>query len=162
MEAKGGETNYKTGGGVFTFINENEYMQSLQVTPSEKDYEVQIELGNRTEETEIGIAIWYTEKHMTGIGIQGDEVIARIRKGGRPIKGIEGEKVRFLKIRLKDQCVNFFYSMDGVKWTMNERTQEVSAFTNNALGGSSYLRPAIYAKGIGKASISSFKYEPVK
>ncbi len=52
--------------------------------------------------------------------------------------------------------------MDGVKWTMSERTQEVSAYTNNALGGSSYLRPAIYAKGIGKASIRSFKYKAVK
>jgi len=162
MEARGGETNYKLGGGEFTFINENENMQALQVTPSEKDYEVQIELGNRSEETEIGIAIWYTEKHMIGIGIKGDEVIAQIRKGGRPIKGVEGEKVRFLKVRLKDQCVNFFYSMDGVKWTMNERTQEVSAYTNNALGGSSYLRPAIYTKGIGKASINSFKYKAVK
>ena len=99
---------------------------------------------------------------MTGIGIKGDEVIARIRKGGRPDMGVEGEKVRFLKVRLKDQCVNFFYSMDGVNWTMNERTQEVSAYTNNALGGSSYLRPAIYAKGIGKTNIKSFKYKPVK
>ncbi len=78
------------------------------------------------------------------------------------VSRVEGETVRFLKIRLKDQCVNFFYSMDGVNWTMNERTQEVSAYTNNALGGSSYLRPAIYAKGIGKASISSFKYKQVK
>jgi xylan 1,4-beta-xylosidase len=162
MEARGEETNYMTGGGEFTFINENEYIQTLQVTPSEKDYEVQIELGSRSGQTEVGIAIWYSETHMAGIGIQGDEVIVRIRKGGRPIKGVEGEKVRFLKVRLKDQCVNFFYSLDGVKWTMSERTQEVSAYTNNALGGSSYLRPAIYTKGIGKASISSFKYEPVK
>jgi len=137
-------------------------MQTLQVSPSDKDYEVQIELGNRSGQTEVGIALWYTEKHMTGIGVQGNEVIVRIRKGGRPAKGAEGEKVRFLKVRLKDQCVNFFYSMDGVRWTMNERTQEVSAYTNNALGGSSYLRPAIYAKGIGKASINSFKYKPVK
>jgi beta-xylosidase len=137
-------------------------MQTLQVNPSEKDYEVRIELGNRSRQTEVGIAIWYSETHMTGIGIQGDEVIARIRKGGRPVKGVEGEKVRFLKIRLKDQCVNFFYSLDGIKWTMNERTQEVSAYTNNALGGSSYLRPAIYAKGIGKAAITSFKYKAVK
>jgi len=52
--------------------------------------------------------------------------------------------------------------MDGIKWTMLGRSLEVSAYTNNALGGYSYLRPVIYAKGTGKASINSFKYEPVK
>jgi beta-xylosidase len=159
MEASGGETNYKLSGGEFTFINEIDYIQALQVTPAEKDYEVQIELGNRSEQTEVGLAIWYTDKHMTGIGVKGDEVIIQTRKGGKTIKGVEGEKVRFLKVLLKDQCVNFFYSMDGANWTMSERTLEVSAYTNNALGGSSYLRPAIYAKGIGKASINSFKYK---
>lgn len=138
-------------------------MQTLQVSPSDKDYEVRIELGNRSGQTEVGIAIWYSETHMAGIGIQGDKVILRSHHGGeRPIKGVEGEKVRFLKIRLKDQCVNFSYSMDGINWTMHERSLEVSAYTHNAFGSFSYLRPAIYARGIGKASINSFKYKPVK
>jgi beta-xylosidase len=162
-EEEWGETNYKLGGGEFTFINKNEYMQTLQVSPSDKDYEVQIELGNRSGQTEVGIAIWFTETHMAGIGIQGDMVILRSHHGGkRPIKGIEGEKVRFLKIRLKDQCVNFSYSLDGIKWTMLGRSLEVSAYTHNVLGSASYLRPAIYTRGIGKASINSFKYKAAK
>jgi hypothetical protein len=79
-------------------------MQTLQVSPSDKDYEVQIELGNRSGQSEVGIAIWYSETHMAGIGVQGDEVVLRAHHGGRrPIRGAEGEKVRFLKIHLKDQ-----------------------------------------------------------
>lgn len=162
-EEEWGENNYKLGGGDFTFINKNEYMQTLQVSPSDKDYEVQIELGSRSGQTEVGLAIWYSEIHMAGIGIQGDDVFLRSHHGGkRPIKGIEGEKLRFLKIRLKDQCVNFFYSMDGAEWIMLDRSLEVSAYTHNVLGSSSYLRPAIYASGIGMASVNSFKYEPVR
>jgi beta-xylosidase len=157
-----GETNYKTGGGEFTFINENEYTQTLQASPSEKDYEVKIELGNRSGETEIGIAIWYSETHMAGIGVQGDKVIVRTHRGARPVKGLEAEKATFLKVRLKDQCVDFYYSTDGNNWTKHDSSQEVSAYTNNVVGGFSYLRPAIYASGPGKASIYSFKYEPVK
>jgi beta-xylosidase len=158
-----GKTDYKLGGGEFTFINKNEYMQTLQVNPSDKDYEVQIELGNRSGQTEVGIAIWYSETHVAGIGAQGNEVFLRAHHGGKkPIRGVEGEKVRFLKIRLKDQCTSFFYSTNGTQWTMHDRSLEVSAYTHNAFGGFSYLRPAIYARGIGKASIDSFKYKPVK
>ncbi|MCP4614119.1 MAG: family 43 glycosylhydrolase [Planctomycetes bacterium] len=162
-EEEWGETNYELGSGEFTFINKNEYMQTLQVSPSDKNYEVQIELGSRSRQTEVGIAIWYSETHMAGIGVQGDEVILRSHHGGkRPIKGVEGEKVRFLKIHLEDQCASFFYSTDGIKWTMHDRSLEVSAYTHNALGGFSYLRPAIYASGKGKASINFFKFKPVK
>lgn len=160
-EEAGGETNYKLGGGEFTFINENEFMQTLQANPSDKDYEVQIELGNRSGQTEVGIAVWYSETHMAGIGVLGNEVFVRahnFRRSNSPVNGVEGEKVRFLKIRFKGQCASFFYSTDGTNWAMYEASREMSAYTTNVLGGSSYLRPAIYVRGTGKASINSFRY----
>ncbi|MCC9643850.1 family 43 glycosylhydrolase [Rhodopirellula sp. JC740] len=152
---------HHVGEGQFVFQNPDERMRTLQVIPPEKNYDVRIEIGDQDPDVELGLSIWYSEARLAGVAVQNNRVIMRLNDSRRSFRGVRGEKIRFLRVTLSNMTANLYVSEDGEDWTKCSRTFELSGYDHNVLGSFSYLRPAIYAEGTGKAAVHSFEYSPL-
>ncbi|MFT3738081.1 MAG: family 43 glycosylhydrolase [Breznakibacter sp.] len=131
--------------------------RKLLVTPTDKTYEVQVEIqvakGNRG-----GLILYYNEKAYAGIVSDGkDFTIYKDAANPFTIPNKLGKRF-FLKILNQGNNCTFSASKEGSNWTVLAEKVDVSGMHHNNFFGFYALRPTLISAGKGNVQFRDFRY----
>jgi xylan 1,4-beta-xylosidase len=111
------------------------------------------------ENCSAGIALYYNDKAFWGLFLT-KAGICQVVKGEmtRPVKIQENQTIYF-KLLDDRNDISYFYSLDGAEWTKLERSNEISGFNANTLGGYRSIKVGLITYGEGQAIFNNFKYK---
>ncbi|MEZ5274945.1 MAG: family 43 glycosylhydrolase [Opitutaceae bacterium] len=130
---------------------------TAQVNPDGKTFEIAIEIEVEGRDTIGGLGIYYSDTHHVGLGLHDGEVV-RLINGRTAPEPQSVDQPRHLKVRVRNDVATFYSSADGRSWIKADRSYELSGFQHNSLGGFSYLRPVILARGPGIVRVARFDF----
>lgn len=146
---------FKTGDGQLLLKGQGSSLRDspvMTVCATDHSYVVEVEV-EVFDDCEAGLLLFYDEGHFLGlrIGPQG----LGLQHPGDLKKAVKRATLRIANI---EQEVDFYYKLPGEQWTKAIRSEEVSSYEHNILGGYHDLRPALFALGDGHAIFRSFLF----
>jgi len=119
------------------------------------EIDVEIEPG-----CESGLLLFYNPDHAAGILLNSDGIAPRLANAYVPSHYEKGATRATLRIVNDREEVDFYFRVPGKAWQRTLESAEISGMQHNVLGGFLDVRPAIYACGVGKATLRNFRYWP--
>ena len=146
---------FKTGNGQLLLKGQGSTLGDspvMTVGASDHSYVVEVEV-EVADNCEAGLLLFYDERHSLGLRI-GPQGLGAQRAGDLK-KAVNRATLRIANM---EQEVDFYYKLQGGEWTKVTRSEDVSCYDHNILGGFHDLRPALFALGEGHAVFRSFRY----
>jgi beta-xylosidase len=109
--------------------------------------------------TTAGLLLFYNEKFFCGIASDG-RVLHAYNLGAENAFELRSPAPRgrvHFRLVNEEQVGRFYFSTDGLEWTLY-RSFEVAGYNHNIAGGYLSLRPAIFACGEGGAFLHNLQY----
>lgn len=133
----------------------------LLCVPSDHSYTAEVEMTIEGDAMG-GLVMFYNSGANSGILSNSTDIITNMR-GWQFIsrKNIINKHV-FLRLKNVENTVDMYYSQDGVNWTKNESSIEVSSINHNAMSGFLSLRIGLCSIGDGSVKFKNFKYQSIK
>lgn len=133
----------------------------LLCVPSNHSYTAEVELiieGSATG----GLVLFYNNNFHSGILADKENILANLR-GWQFVTEEKAVKNQvFLRLENRNNTVDLFYSVNGLKWLKIENSLDVSAMHHNVLSGFMSLRIGLCSIGEGAVKFKNFKYEPLR
>jgi xylan 1,4-beta-xylosidase len=143
--------------GVLTLPCLPNAIRVLHTTPGDHSYEASVRL-TADKGVEGGLVLYYGPKMYAGIAAK-DGYVFDISKGEVSTGSwVEAKDARYFRIRLFEFDLKLEWSDDGALWHTFPRSQEVSGYHHNVLGGFSSLKVGIYGLGDGRLQVDDFTY----
>lgn len=150
--------DYELAGGVLKMTASPENYRAIHATAGDHSYEASVKLEPGGD-VEAGLVAYYNNKSFAGIGMKGGAVFG-YAKGTSPFGPIiKAPAVKYLKIRMVEFDLQFFYGEDGKSWKPCPNSLDVSGYHHNMLGGFSSLKIGILIRGQGTVTIDDFTYK---
>ena len=122
------------------------------------DYEFSVRI-NKDSNAVAGLILFYNADFYVGTGFDSKQMLSW-RKGD--IKGRHeqsGKNQLWLKIRNNNQIVTGFYSYDGMNWTQEPWSRDISGYHHNVLYDFISILPGLFAYGDGTVRFSEFQFK---
>ncbi|WP_422933291.1 family 43 glycosylhydrolase [Sinomonas sp. P47F7] len=134
----------------------------LVINTGDTAYEVSVELELVGPVTG-GLILFYNEEFFCGIASDQERIRSYHLAAENPYEAPTPAIGRTLHLRLvnRGQVGSFYYSSDGMTWTLH-RSYEVSGYHHNVAGKYLSLRPAFFAAGEGTLKMRSMNYTPLQ
>lgn len=133
----------------------------LLCVPSDHSYTAEVEMdieGNAVG----GLVMFYNNTAFSGIMADKENILTNMRGWQFASQKNVIKNHVFLRLRNIENTVDMFYSTDGVNWTKNESSIEVSSLNHNAFSGFLSVRIGLCSIGEGSVKFKNFKYQPIK
>lgn len=130
----------------------------LVLNTGDHHYELSAEL-ELAAGTTAGLLLFYNEKFFCGIASDG-RVLHAYNLGAENAFELRSPAPRgrvHFRLVNEEQVGRFYFSTDGLEWTLY-RSFEVAGYNHNIAGGYLSLRPAIFACGEGGAFLHNLQY----
>jgi len=150
--------NHALTGGALKLTAAPDKYHALLCIVGDHAYEASVRLAAEGD-VETGLVAFYSGKMFAGVGLKGGTV-SGYAKGVWPFgPRIKAPAAKYLKIRLVDFDLQFFYGENGKTWKPCPNSLDVSGYHQNMLGGFSSLKVGIIVKGKGSVAIDDFAYK---
>jgi beta-xylosidase len=133
----------------------------LLCVPSDHSYTAEVEMDIEGDAVG-GLVMFYNTGAYSGIMADRENILTNMRGWQFASKKNVIKNHVFLRLKNIENTVDMFYSTDGVNWTKNESSIEVSSLNHNALSGFLSLRIGLCSIGEGSVKFKNFKYKAIK
>ncbi len=122
------------------------------------DYEFSVRI-DKDPNAVAGLVLFYNTDFYVGTGFDSKQILSW-RKGD--IKGRHEQKGKnqlWLKIRNNNNIVTGYYSYDGVNWSKEPWSRDISGYHHNVLYDFISILPGLFAYGEGEVRFSEFQFK---